>query len=364
MHLFSVISKILPVLAVWTVVGLMPGGQAAAYSADEQNNIDLYQKLVPAVVNITSRVMELDFFLNVVPKEGSGSGVIIDEKGYIVTNSHVVQDAQALEVTLEDGTRLPAQPVGTDPDSDLAVIKIDPPRPLPTIPLGDSDSLRVGQKVLAIGNPFGLQLTLTTGVISSLGRTLRAPSNLEMDNIIQTDASINPGNSGGPLLDSAGRLIGINTAIFSPAGARGGSVGIGFAIPVDIVKLVVPQLIDQGYVSYPWMGVTFHTLLPGVGEALGLPVDKGVLIGKVVQGGPAHRVGLRGGTRRARLGNTVFLIGGDLVVQMDEKPIATAEEATRYIRTKRPGERLLVKFYRQGDEMARFLVLEEKPRLR
>jgi len=225
---------------------------ACALTEDEKNNIELYQKLAPGVVNITSTTLEHDFFFNVVPRQGAGSGSIIDGRGYILTNHHVIEDARKLEVTLANGKKYSAKLVGSDPDTDVAVIKIEARREdLTLIPMGSSDNLKVGQKVIAIGNPFGLGQTLTTGVISMVGRTLRASSGTLVEDMIQTDASINPGNSGGPLIDSSGKMIGINTAIFSPTGA---SVGIGFAIPIDVARRVVNELIDKGYYSYPCLG--------------------------------------------------------------------------------------------------------------
>ena len=336
---------------------------SSGLTLDEQNSISIYKQSTPAVVNITSMAIEFDFFLNVVPKEGSGSGVIIDPRGYIVTNSHVVKKVQSLEVTLEDGTKHSASLVGIDVDSDLAVIKIESDRhELTAVTLGDSDDLKVGQKVLAIGNPFGLQQTLTTGVISSLGRSIRAPSGIEIEDVIQTHASINPGNSGGPLLDSDGKIIGINTAIFSPSGKFGGSVGIGFAIPSNTVRKVVSQLITKGYVAYPWGGTSFRTRTPGMGKALGFPVERGAIIVMVAPNSPAQRYGLRGGNRRTRLGNMLIVVGGDLVVGLDDVPIHSADDIVRYIRSKDPGDRILVTFYRGRKKMSFFLVLGEKPR--
>jgi putative serine protease PepD len=222
-------------------------GNAEAITQDEANNIEVYQRASPGVVNIVSVVVKYDFFYNPIPQKGTGSGAIIDKKGYIITNNHVIQNAQSLEVTLADGSKWPAELIGSDPNSDLAVIRIKgPPGEISVIAMGDSSNLKVGQKVLAIGNPFGLGQTLTTGVISSLGRSIRAGTGSIIRNLIQTDAAINPGNSGGPLLNSKGEMIGINTAILSPTGAN---VGVGFAIPADTVKDVTPRLIS-GKFSY------------------------------------------------------------------------------------------------------------------
>jgi S1-C subfamily serine protease len=314
------------------VVSLLLGqiSTGIAGTEDEQNNIEIYQGAAPGVVNITTVSVERDFFFNIVPRQGAGSGSIINQDGYILTNYHVIQEARRLEVTLADGSKWQGKLIGTDPDNDLAVIKIDAPSSMLTvIPMGDSDQLLVGQKVLAIGNPFGLGQTLTTGVISSLGRTLRADNGTLIEDIIQTDASINPGNSGGPLLDSSGNLIGVNTAIFSPTGA---SVGIGFAVPANTAKRIIPELIARGYYAYPWIGASVTSLHPGDAKALDFAVDRGALIVEVVRGGPAHRAGLHGGNQRVRLGNRIVIVGGDVVVEVDGKPVDSADDLIRIIR--------------------------------
>lgn len=325
---------------VWVsvvVAAALPSG-AWGLTEDEKNNIELYEKLAQGVVNITSTVLERDFFFNVVPRQGAGSGSVIDERGYILTNHHVIEDARKLEVTLFSGKKYPAKFVGSDPNSDIAVIKIDAPKKdLKVIPMGSSRDLKVGQKVLAIGNPFGLGQTLTTGVVSSVGRTLRAPGGALVEDIIQTDASINPGNSGGPLIDSSGFMIGVNTAIFSPTGAN---VGIGFAIPIDTVKQVINELIEKGYYAYPWIGATLMTLFPDFAEALQLRVSRGAMIVEMVPGGPADKAGLRGGKTRAQVGNYLIVVGGDIIVGIDGKPIESTEEFMRAIRRYRPGDKV------------------------
>jgi len=353
------------VLGIALLVGLiliagLPG-KGLAITEDEQNNIEIYQAAAPAVVNITSISLERDFFFNIVPRQGTGSGCIINTEGYILTNHHVIEDSQRLEVTLADGSKWRGKLVGTDPDSDLAVIKIEAPRErLVSLPLGDSNKLLVGQKALAIGNPFGLGQTLSTGVISSLKRTLRAGNGVLMEDVIQTDASINPGNSGGALLDSSGRLIGVNTAIFSPTGA---SVGIGFAIPVATVKRLVPELIAKGYYAYPWIGATVTTLVPEDARAVGLVAERGALIVEAVRGGPAAKAGLQGGTRRVRVGNRIIILGGDVVVAMDGRKLETADELISTIREKRPGDIITLELYRGGLQRDRVQVLlEERPR--
>lgn len=332
----------------------------AALTEDEKNNIFVYNQVAPSVVNVSSIAMELDFFFNPVPKQGSGSGIIIDDRGYILTNHHVIMEAQSVQVTLSDRSTYPAKFVGSDPDSDLAVIKIDAPKSkLKPICLGDSDKLRVGQKVLAIGNPFGLEETLTTGVISSIGRSIRAPSGLLIEDMIQTDASINPGNSGGPLLNSDGELIGINSAIFTPSG---GSVGIGFAIPANTAKKVFPQLIAKGYVDYPWLGASLQTLRPSLAEALRLPIGEGVIIAEVVHNGPADRAELRGGTKQVRFGNMIVVIGGDIILRINDKKTESADTLIRYIREKQPGDRVIVTVLRGSKTIKVPLILSKRPR--
>lgn len=336
-------------------------GSASALTEDEQNNIDLYQRLSPGVVNITSTVMEHDFFFNVIPREGAGSGSIIDQRGYILTNNHVIADARKLEVTLANGKKVNATLVGADPDTDIAVLKIDvPKRDLVVIPLGSSADLKVGQKVIAIGNPFGLGQTLTSGIISSVGRTIRAATGLLVEEVIQTDASINPGNSGGPLIDSSGRIIGLNTAIFSPTGA---SVGIGFAIPIDTAKRVLDDLIEKGYYAHPWLGATLMTLFPDVAQALRIPVDSGAMIVEVVQGSPASSAGLRGGNRRAQIGNNIVVVGGDVITKVGGEPVTDADGVIRSIRKHRPGDKIRLDLVRwNGARETKTVTLGEKPR--
>ena len=329
---------------------------------DEKNNIAVYEKAADGVVNVTSTAVQMDFFFNPFPTQGAGSGSIIDTKGHILTNHHVVANAQKLEVTLADGSKWPAKLVGSDPDNDLAVIKIEVPREkLKVIPMGDSKNLRIGQKVLAIGNPFGFERTLTTGVISSLGRTIRSEVETLIEDVVQTDAAINPGNSGGPLLNSAGEIIGINSAIISPSG---GNVGIGFAIPVNTAKRVVPELIAKGYVTYPWIGATIQSLIPEVAKYLKLKIERGAMIAEVVKGGPADKAGLKGGDQRVQVGNIIMMAGGDIVVKADEHEVKSNDELIRYIREKEPGDAVLLKVHRKGNTIDTKVVLGERPRRR
>lgn len=340
---------------------VMSSRSVVALTEDEANNIQLYQRLSPGVVNITSTILERDFFFNVVPRQGTGSGSIIDKRGYILTNHHVIEDARKLEVTLANGKKYTARFIGSDPSTDLAVLKIDAPsKDLVVIPMGSSNDLQVGQKVLAIGNPFGLGQTLTTGVISSVGRTLRSEGGTLVEDIIQTDASINPGNSGGPLIDSAGKMIGINTAIFSPTGA---SVGIGFAIPVDTAKRVLQDLIEKGHYAYPWLGATLMTLFPDFAEALKLPVQSGAMVVEVVPRGPADRAGLRGGDKRAQIGNSIIVVGGDVIVKLNGEPIEDADSVIREIRRMRPGDRIRLEvIHWDGKRETITMALGEQPK--
>ncbi|NWG02574.1 MAG: trypsin-like peptidase domain-containing protein [Syntrophaceae bacterium] len=327
---------------------------------DEKNNIAVYEKVADGVVNVISTAVQLDFFFNAFPTQGSGSGSIIDTKGHILTNYHVVANAQKLEVTLADGSKWPAKLIGSDPDNDLAVIRIDAPKEkLKVIPMGDSKSLKIGQKVLAIGNPFGLQRTLTTGIISSLGRTIRSEAGTLIEDVIQTDAAINPGNSGGPLLNSEGEIVGINSAIISPTG---GNVGIGFAIPVNTAKRVIPELISKGYVTYPYIGATIQSLIPEMAKYLKLKIERGAMISEVVKGGPADKAGLKGGDQRVQVGNMIVLVGGDIIVKADQKEIKTNDELIQYIREKKPGESILLKVYRKGNYLEVKVTLGERPR--
>jgi S1-C subfamily serine protease len=333
-----------------------------AITEDEKNNIAVYEKVADGVVNVTSTAVQMDFFFNAFPTQGSGSGSIIDTKGHILTNHHVVANAQKLEVTLADGSKWPAKLIGSDPDNDLAVIKIEVPKEkLRVISMGNSKSLRIGQKVLAIGNPFGLQRTLTTGIISSLGRTIRSEVGTLIEDVIQTDAAINPGNSGGPLLNSEGEIVGINSAIISPTG---GSVGIGFAIPVNEAKRVVPELIAKGYVTYPYIGATIQSLIPEMAKYLKLKIERGAMISELVKGGPADKAGLKGGNQRVQVGNMIVMVGGDIVVKADQKDVKTNDELIHYIREKKPGDTVLLKVFRKDSFIDVKVTLGERPRKR
>ena len=356
------ISKKLFIGILVLLLGLFSVEQAFSITEDEKNNISVYEKVADGVVNVTSTAVQMDFFFNAFPTQGSGSGSIIDTKGHILTNHHVVANAQKLEVTLADGSKWPAKLIGSDPDNDLAVIKIEVPKEkLRVISMGNSKSLRIGQKVLAIGNPFGLQRTLTTGIISSLGRTIRSEVGTLIEDVIQTDAAINPGNSGGPLLNSEGEIVGINSAIISPTG---GSVGIGFAIPVNEAKRVVPELIAKGYVTYPYIGATIQSLIPEMAKYLKLKIERGAMISELVKGGPADKAGLKGGNQRVQVGNMIVMVGGDIVVKADQKDVKTNDELIHYIREKKPGDTVLLKVFRKDSFIDVKVTLGERPRKR
>jgi len=348
---------ILCVVAVFFLVSAHSVG--IAQTQDEENNISIYRRVGPGVVNITSVVIQRDFFFNPIPREGAGSGSIVDTAGHILTNHHVIRDSTKLEVTLSDESKWPARFVGADPDNDLAVIRIDAPKErLTVIPMGDSSGLKVGQKVLAIGNPFGLGQTLTTGIISSLGRSIRSEAGVLIQDVIQTDAAINPGNSGGPLLDSTGKIIGINSAIISPTGA---SVGIGFAVPVNTAKRILPELIAKGRVSYPWIGASVYPLIPEFAKFLGLTIERGAMISEVVKGGPAERAGLRGGDRQVQVGNSLIMVGGDVIVGIDGEKVMSSDDLIRMIRDHRPGDRVALKVLRKGRFLHVNVTLGERP---
>ncbi len=292
----------------------------AGLNEDERNNVDVYSKDGPGVVNITSTTLAYDFFYRPVPESGTGSGAVIDMEGRILTNHHVIENARRLEVTLWDKSKYQAKVIGDDPYHDLAVIQIDAPKnKLKPIPLGTSKGLQVGQKVLAIGNPYALDRTLTTGIISSLGRSIQIESERIIDDVIQTDASINPGNSGGPLLNTSGEIIGINTAIYTPA-ASGGSVGIGFAIPVDTVREISGDLIKLGYVPHPYLGVVRPIELAdyqGIIEALRLNTDHGLMVTRILPNSPAARAGIRGTSQMVIIGNFQVPAGGDVILSVE-----------------------------------------------
>jgi S1-C subfamily serine protease len=315
--------------------------------SEEQNNINVYRKNIPSVVNVTSRAMSFDFFYGMVPQEGQGSGFVIDKDGHILTNYHVVADARQVEVTLHNRKKYKATVVGTDPPHDLAVIQIKAPDLVPAV-LGDSHNLQVGQKVYAIGNPFGLAGTMTRGIVSSI-RPVREPNGAMIDEAIQTDAAINPGNSGGPLMNWHGEVIGINTMILSN-GAQQNS-GIGCAIPIDTAKAVLNDLITLGRVRRPALGVRTIPISPELAEEIGLPVDYGCLIIQVTPGGSADLAGLHAGTERAYLGNFPVMLGGDLIIAIDDQKVQDEDDLSQVMNNHRAGDTVKVTIYRGKKKM-------------
>jgi S1-C subfamily serine protease len=329
--------------------GAIGGAAGAPLTEEEQINVRVYRQASPAVANIATRTVEYDFFMDPVPVEGAGSGFVIDPRGYILTNFHVVEQAQSIEVVLGDQTRFPAKFIGADQRNDVALLKIDPKgRALVALPLGDSSTLQVGQRVLAIGNPFRFQSTLTTGVVSALGRTVQTSDRTFIDEAIQTDAAINRGNSGGPLINSHGEAIGINSAIYTPSGT---TAGIGFAIPINTAKLIAHDLITEGRVRRAFLGVEVLPVSDWLAQALDLPVQDGLLIERARPGSPADRAGLRGGDRVAIAGMQKLLVGGDVIVSIDGQNVASQLDMNRILNRKRPGDSVRVVIYRGGKKM-------------
>ncbi len=325
-----------------------------ALDAEEQNNINVYRRNIGSVVNITSRVVAYDFFYGEYSQDGQGSGFVIDKEGHILTNYHVIADAQKIEVTLHDRKKYIATIVGSDHAHDLAVLQIKASDLRPII-LGDSSALQVGQKVYAIGNPFGLSGTLTQGIVSSI-RGVQEPNGPFIEEAIQTDAAINPGNSGGPLLNWHGEVIGINTIIASNVGQ---SAGIGFAIPINTAKAVVNDLVTLGRVRRPALGIRTLPVDPELAAGLGLAADYGLLIAQAVPGGAADRAGLRGGSERANYGNISIVIGGDLIVAIDGDKIESQQDLARIMNKHRAGDTVKVTIFRGRKQMQVPVVLGE-----
>jgi S1-C subfamily serine protease len=328
---------------MWSDPGV---AHSAGLSADEVNNIEVYAKAHSATVNIVTEVLRQNWFFQIVPERGTGSGFVIRDDGLILTNSHVVSGrATRIQVTMPDKTRYMAEILDKDANNDLALIKITPKKTLARLTLGDSGNLKVGQKVLAIGNPFGLEGTLTTGIVSSLGRTIQTDeSGRELEGMIQTDAAINPGNSGGPLLDSQGNVIGINTAIYGP----GGNIGIGFAMPINKAKAMLEQFQAGRRHARPYLGVRFYPVSGDLAEAIKLPPDGGLLIIRIESGSPAEKAGLRGATSAVIVGNLEIPVGGDLVMAADGRATEKGDDLGRVMRTKQAGDILELTIFRDG----------------
>ena len=330
------------------------------YTEDERENIGVYEQLNEAVVNITTETVAINWFLEPVPQDGdSGSGSIIDTRGYVLTNNHVIENAYKVFINLADGAQLEGTLVGTDPENDLAVLKIDPPSgvELRTVPFGDSANLKVGQKVMAIGNPFALERTLTVGIVSGLGRPIQTSRQNIIRDMIQTDASINPGNSGGPLLDSKGRMIGINTMIYSPSG---GSVGIGFAVPVNTAKRVVAELIAHGRVRRGWIDASVVQLFPALVRYAKLPVESGLLVSRTKRNGYAEQAGIRQGSEPVRYGSNVIYLGGDIITSVDGMKIETLADLYSALEDNKPGEQVAVELLRGGRTIRLEVILADR----
>src|SRR5215469_4650030 len=331
----------------------------AALTEDESINVKIYRQVSPAVANILTKATEYDFFMEPVPVQGAGSGFVIDAKGYILTNYHVVEGAQSIEVVLGDQSRFPAKFVGADQRNDVALVRIDPKgKHLVALTLADSAALQVGQKVLAIGNPFGFQSTLTTGVVSALGRTVQTSQTTFIEEAIQTDAAINQGNSGGPLINSHGEVIGINSAIYTPSGT---TAGIGFAIPINTAKTLANDLITSGRVHQAFLGIDTIPINESFAEALGLPAQEGLLVQRTTRGGPASEAGIRGGDRVAQAGMRRFYVGGDVITAIDGQKVANSLDVNLILNKKRPGDEVTVSLYRGGKSMQVKVKLSERP---
>lgn len=328
----------------------------------EKRVMEVYERVSPAVVNVTTQVLRRSFFFEAIPEEGAGSGFVIDTDGHIVTNFHVIEGAQRIEVTFIDESTIPAEIVGADRRNDIAVLRVESlPSGVVPVELGRSTSLEVGQRAIAIGNPFGqFGSTLTTGVVSALDRTLESQDGRQMSGIIQTDAAINRGNSGGPLLDSAGRVIGINSAIFSPSGT---SAGVGFAIPVDTLHRLLPDLLALGRYRHPWLGVRYgYRITPGLADILELPVDQGLLLVELFRDGPLASNGVLGAQREVILGNQRVFAGGDILMAIDGEAVTSIESLQTILETKyQVGDEVGLNLLRNGQPMNVTVTLGEEP---
>jgi S1-C subfamily serine protease len=331
--------------------------RSAGLGSDEVNNIEIYKNAKESVAYITSTVYQRTFFLEVVPTRALGSGFVINENGEILTNNHVISGSSKIEVTLPDQSRYIAKVLVRNAADDLALIKIEPKKKLPFLKLGDSDSLQVGQKALAIGNPFGFAGTLTVGVVSSLGRDIQS-ENSKLEGMIQTDTAINEGNSGGPLLDSQGSVIGINTAIYGPTG---GNVGIGFAMPINRAKSMLEGYRSGKNFGRPRLGISTVFIGGDLAEELKLPRSGGLLVQEVARDSAAQSAGLRGYRDVVLIGNLRLGIGGDLITEIDGKPVTEPDAVTRTIARKHPGDVIKLKVFRGGRTIDLDVKLGEAP---
>jgi S1-C subfamily serine protease len=336
---------------VTTVLSTATTSQSSRFAADDESGKsvqEIYAQSGPGVVQVSSGSVDAnDPFFGPQPATRLGSGFVIDKSGRIVTNYHVIEGAQEVEVNFSGDDRVPARVVGSDPSTDLAVLEIDAQaRALTPLPLGNSDAVRVGDSVVAIGNPFGLERTVTAGIVSALQREIVAPNGYTIDEVIQTDAPINRGNSGGPLLNAEGEVIGVNSQIESSEG--GGNVGIGFAVPISTVREVVSQILENGRVEHAYLGVRMQAIDENLAQTFRLSVDSGILIVDVVDGSPADEAGLQGGDQQVIVGGTSYVLGGDIVTAVDGEPVAGPDDLRRLIMDKEPGEAMTLEVHR-GD---------------
>lgn len=330
--------------------------------ATEARRIAIYERVAPAVVSITTQMLRTGSFWGLIPAEGSGSGFLWDERGYIVTNNHVIEGAQSIEVAFGSDLVMAAEVVGTDPTNDLAVLKVAAaPEGVQPVEIGASADLRVGQTTMAIGNPFGrFERTMTQGIVSAVNRTVETESTV-LRGVIQTDAAVNTGNSGGPLLDSSGRLIGVTTAIYSPSGA---SAGVSLAIPVDKVLRVVPALIRDGRFPRPWLGIEElgYEITPALAQSLRLPAERGLLVARLYQDSPADRAGLKGASNEAILGHRRYLVGGDILTAIDGRALGAWEDLNAYLEEEaQVGQTVLLSVLRDGRELSVQATLADMP---
>ncbi len=339
-----------------------------SYTNSEANNIKVYEKTNQAVVNITAwkETRIFNWFFEPIPRkdEAIGSGSIIDKDGYILTNSHVVQNASKLLITLYDGSQFEGKTVGSDPENDLAIVRFEPKgRKLSTIAFVKEEGLQVGQKVFAIGNPYGFERTLTVGIVSGLGRPIQNENGLIIQGMIQTDASINPGNSGGPLLNSQGKMIGVNSSIYSPNG--GGSIGLGFAVPISTVKRVLPDLIQFGEVRRGWIDIQVIPLFPQLVRYSNLSVEKGLLISQVLKNSEAEKAGLKGGqpNQAVRRGNQIIYLGGDIITQINNSEVSSMADLYSALEPTQPGDKVSLTVIRNGKQFTFQVILSRRKKM-